>query len=209
MDRRLVRRAARYRAGWCLRCRAVAVRASRTATNAAGFGDHHAAHRVKGNRMAKYEIGPMPAQISAEVVALLEKTETATVGHWRHWGFCDRRHSCPSARPPRGRHRGDAGDSGAGFYTAAPRVGAASAGRYSGRGPARRYAARLLGRWRDGGSQSRGGEGRGGGWAVYRPGRNHCIGFPDLVPRTRADHHAALRPRRAAESIPLRLAVRW
>ncbi|HSU06535.1 MAG TPA: RraA family protein [Acetobacteraceae bacterium] len=40
--------------------------------------------------MAKYEIGPMPAQISAEVIALLEKTETATVGHWRHWGFCDR-----------------------------------------------------------------------------------------------------------------------
>ncbi len=40
--------------------------------------------------MGKYEVGPMPAQISAEVVALLEKTETATVGHWRHWGFCDR-----------------------------------------------------------------------------------------------------------------------
>jgi regulator of RNase E activity RraA len=40
--------------------------------------------------MAKYEIGPMPAQISAEVVSLLEKTETATIGHWRHWGFCDR-----------------------------------------------------------------------------------------------------------------------
>ncbi len=39
--------------------------------------------------MAKYEIGAMPAQISAEVVALLEKTETATVGHWRHWGFCN------------------------------------------------------------------------------------------------------------------------
>ena len=40
--------------------------------------------------MAKYEIASMPAQISAEVIALLEKTETATVGHWRHWGFCDR-----------------------------------------------------------------------------------------------------------------------
>ena len=40
--------------------------------------------------MAKYEIGPMPAQLSAEVVALLEKTETATIGHWRHWGFCNR-----------------------------------------------------------------------------------------------------------------------
>jgi 4-hydroxy-4-methyl-2-oxoglutarate aldolase len=40
--------------------------------------------------MATYEIGPMPAQLSAEVVGLLEQTETATVGHWRHWGFCDR-----------------------------------------------------------------------------------------------------------------------
>ena len=41
--------------------------------------------------MSKYEIGAMPDQISREVVALLEQTETATVGHWRHWGFCDRR----------------------------------------------------------------------------------------------------------------------
>lgn len=40
--------------------------------------------------MPKYEIDPMPAPISPEVVALLEQTETATVGHWRHWGFCDR-----------------------------------------------------------------------------------------------------------------------
>jgi regulator of RNase E activity RraA len=41
--------------------------------------------------MAKYVVGAMPPQISAEVVALLEQTETATVGHWRQWGFCDRR----------------------------------------------------------------------------------------------------------------------
>ncbi len=41
--------------------------------------------------MAKYDIDPMPPQISPEVIALLEQTETATVGHWRHWGFCDRR----------------------------------------------------------------------------------------------------------------------
>ena len=40
--------------------------------------------------MARYELGPMPAQISAEVVGLLEQAETATIGHWRHWGFCDR-----------------------------------------------------------------------------------------------------------------------
>lgn len=41
--------------------------------------------------MPRYDIGPMPAQISKEVIALLQKTETATVGHWRQWGFCDRR----------------------------------------------------------------------------------------------------------------------
>lgn len=40
--------------------------------------------------MPKYEIAAMPAPISAEVAALLEQTETATVGHWRHWGFCNR-----------------------------------------------------------------------------------------------------------------------
>ena len=41
--------------------------------------------------MGTYQIAAMPAQISAEVVTLLEQAETATVGHWRHWGFCDRR----------------------------------------------------------------------------------------------------------------------
>ena len=41
--------------------------------------------------MSRYEIAPMPAPISAEVIALLEGVETATLGHWRHWGFCDRR----------------------------------------------------------------------------------------------------------------------
>jgi regulator of RNase E activity RraA len=40
--------------------------------------------------MSKYEIGAMPAQISGEVIALLEQAETATIGHWRLWGFCDR-----------------------------------------------------------------------------------------------------------------------
>ncbi|WP_159994244.1 RraA family protein [Roseomonas sp. 18066] len=40
--------------------------------------------------MPKYIIEAMPAAISSEVVALLEQTETATVGHWRHWGFVDR-----------------------------------------------------------------------------------------------------------------------
>jgi regulator of RNase E activity RraA len=41
--------------------------------------------------MDRYVVRPMPAPIPAEVVALLEQAETATVGHWRHWGFCDRR----------------------------------------------------------------------------------------------------------------------
>jgi len=41
--------------------------------------------------MPKYVVEKMPGQLSAEVVALLEQTETATVGHWRHWGFVDRR----------------------------------------------------------------------------------------------------------------------
>jgi regulator of RNase E activity RraA len=40
--------------------------------------------------MAVYDLGEMPTSISAEVIALLEQAETATVGHWRHWGFCNR-----------------------------------------------------------------------------------------------------------------------
>lgn len=38
----------------------------------------------------RYEIGRMPAAISPEVAALLSRCETATIGHWRHWGFCNR-----------------------------------------------------------------------------------------------------------------------
>jgi 4-hydroxy-4-methyl-2-oxoglutarate aldolase len=37
-----------------------------------------------------YRIGAMPAQLPADLVAKLMKVETATVGHWRHWGFMDR-----------------------------------------------------------------------------------------------------------------------
>lgn len=40
--------------------------------------------------MPKYTVNPMPPALSAEVVALLEQSETATIGHWRHWGFVDR-----------------------------------------------------------------------------------------------------------------------
>ena len=35
-------------------------------------------------------VNPMPAQIDARIVALLEKVETATVGHFKHSGFVDR-----------------------------------------------------------------------------------------------------------------------
>jgi regulator of RNase E activity RraA len=40
--------------------------------------------------MSKYVVEKMPGQISAEIIELLEKTETATVGHWRHYGFVNR-----------------------------------------------------------------------------------------------------------------------
>lgn len=41
--------------------------------------------------MAKYQIDAMPPQASTEVIELLRGVETATIGHWRLWGFCDRR----------------------------------------------------------------------------------------------------------------------
>lgn len=40
--------------------------------------------------MADYRINPMPPQIPVALVHKLQKVETATVGHWRHWGFMDR-----------------------------------------------------------------------------------------------------------------------
>ncbi|MBP0491337.1 RraA family protein [Pararoseomonas indoligenes] len=41
--------------------------------------------------MARYVTGAPPPSLDPAVVALLEKAETATIGHWRHWGFVDRR----------------------------------------------------------------------------------------------------------------------
>ncbi len=88
--------------------------------------------------MPKYDIDPMPPQISAEVIALLEQTETATVGHWRHWGFCDRRIQ------PLLRRKRVAGTAvtlaipGPEFDPAASRAWSAAAGRHSGGGSARR-----------------------------------------------------------------------
>lgn len=38
-----------------------------------------------------YVIKDMPEQVPADVLALLADVETATVGHWRLWGFMDRR----------------------------------------------------------------------------------------------------------------------
>ena len=40
--------------------------------------------------MADYRIAPMPPQIPAALVEKLKRVETATVGHWRHWGFMHR-----------------------------------------------------------------------------------------------------------------------
>jgi 4-hydroxy-4-methyl-2-oxoglutarate aldolase len=37
-----------------------------------------------------YKINPMPAQIAKEDLALLAQVETATLGHWRHFGFLHR-----------------------------------------------------------------------------------------------------------------------
>jgi 4-hydroxy-4-methyl-2-oxoglutarate aldolase len=41
--------------------------------------------------MPDYVIEKMPDRVSPEVLELLRGVETATVGHWRHWGFVDRR----------------------------------------------------------------------------------------------------------------------
>jgi len=40
--------------------------------------------------MTDYRIHTMPAQLPADLLARLARVETATVGHWRHWGFMDR-----------------------------------------------------------------------------------------------------------------------
>ena len=40
--------------------------------------------------MPEYVVEKMPAPVSSEVLELLRGVETATVGHWRHWGFVDR-----------------------------------------------------------------------------------------------------------------------
>lgn len=41
--------------------------------------------------MKKFRIGPMPEPISDAVKQRLAEVETATVGHFRHWGFMDTR----------------------------------------------------------------------------------------------------------------------
>ena len=40
--------------------------------------------------ISKYVVNPMPAPGSAEVKSLLQEVETATIGHWRFFGFCNR-----------------------------------------------------------------------------------------------------------------------
>ena len=41
--------------------------------------------------MPDYRINEMPASLPAKLVEKLLQVETATVGHFRHWGFMDRR----------------------------------------------------------------------------------------------------------------------
>jgi regulator of RNase E activity RraA len=41
--------------------------------------------------MPRYDIGPLPTPLEPALISLLEQAETATIGHWRHWGFADRR----------------------------------------------------------------------------------------------------------------------
>jgi len=41
--------------------------------------------------MPDYKIAEMPAPLAKTIVDKLMQCETATVGHWRHWGFMDRR----------------------------------------------------------------------------------------------------------------------
>jgi 4-hydroxy-4-methyl-2-oxoglutarate aldolase len=41
--------------------------------------------------MRRYDIGRAPDPVSTEVLGLLAACQTATIGHWRQWGFCDRR----------------------------------------------------------------------------------------------------------------------
>ena len=41
--------------------------------------------------MPEYKIAAMPAPLPSGIVDKLLQVETATVGHWRHWGFMDRR----------------------------------------------------------------------------------------------------------------------
>jgi regulator of RNase E activity RraA len=44
--------------------------------------------------MPDYVIADMPAPLPPALVAKLLQVETATIGHWRHWGFMDRRLQC-------------------------------------------------------------------------------------------------------------------
>lgn len=40
--------------------------------------------------MPDYVVNPMPEPLAPDLVSLLERVETATIGHSRHWGFMDR-----------------------------------------------------------------------------------------------------------------------
>lgn len=95
--------------------------------------------------MPKYVLAAMPPQIPAEVIALLERAKTATIGHWRHWGFVDR------GIAPILRRRRSAGTAvtvqipGPDFDAPASRRRSAPARRRAGSGSTWRHATRLLG----------------------------------------------------------------
>lgn len=38
-------------------------------------------------KSTRYKISPFPKQVGSELLDRLRHVETATVGHWRHWGF--------------------------------------------------------------------------------------------------------------------------
>ena len=72
---------------------AVAVRASGAAVATAGRPSLTPGrkHRLKEQQQwAKYEIRPMPVQISTEIVALLGEDRDRDHRALRHWGFCNR-----------------------------------------------------------------------------------------------------------------------
>lgn len=142
--------------------------------------------------MPKYQVADMPVQISPEVIGLLEQSETATVGHWRHWGFCDRRIQ------PLLRHKRVAGTA---VTLALP--GPDSTLLHHALSLLRPGDILLVDRLGDdrhacwgGGvtvaAKAAGAPCRRGGRSLHRPRRGRGVGLSTVVPRPEPDHHAPL-----------------